>query len=131
MVTFRNQHTDVQAARKQSVTFVGNGVCSLYVTEASCLKKKKIKSFFFFATILSQWDFSYGKFGLLSPVKASCEEWRYPTYAACGVFECFQNPPNSDMDHRIFIVHTDVNACDCTRGYYDTVRESALKVKYS
>ena len=32
------------------------------------------------------------------------------------------------MDHRIFIVRTDVDACDCTRGCTDTVRESALKV---
>ena len=32
------------------------------------------------------------------------------------------------MDYRIFNVHTDVNACDCTRGCTDTVRESALKV---
>ena len=32
------------------------------------------------------------------------------------------------MDYAIFNVHTDVNACDCTRGCADTVRESALKV---
>ena len=32
------------------------------------------------------------------------------------------------MDYGIFNVHTDVNACDCTRGCTDTVRESALKV---
>ena len=32
------------------------------------------------------------------------------------------------MDYRIFNVGTDVSACDCTRGYTDTVRESALKV---
>ena len=32
------------------------------------------------------------------------------------------------MDYRIFIVHTDVNACDCTQGCSDIVRESALKV---
>ena len=32
------------------------------------------------------------------------------------------------MDYGIFNVRTDVNACDCTRGYTDTVRESALKV---
>ena len=29
---------------------------------------------------------------------------------------------------RIFNVHIDVNACDCTRACTDTVRESALKV---
>ena len=48
-----------------------------------------------------------------------------PTYGACWVFKCFHNPPNSDMDYRIFNVHMEANACGCTR---DTVRESALKV---
>ena len=28
------------------------------------------------------------------------------------------NPPNSDMDHRIFNLHTAINACVCTRGLY-------------
>ena len=32
------------------------------------------------------------------------------------------------MDYRIFNLHADVNTCDCTWGYKDTVRESALKV---
>ena len=32
------------------------------------------------------------------------------------------------MDYGIFNVRTDVNACDCTRGCTDTVRDSALKV---
>ena len=36
---------------------------------------------------------------------------------------------NSDMDyHGIFNVRTDVNACDCTQGCTDTLRESALKL---
>ena len=42
-------------------------------------------------------------------------ESRYPAYGACWVFYCFHNPPNFDMDYRIFNVRTDVNACDCTR----------------
>ena len=50
-----------------------------------------------------------------------------PTVHA-SVFQCFHNPPNSDMDYRILNVRTDVNACDCTRGCPDTERESALKV---
>ena len=41
---------------------------------------------------------------------------------------CFHNPPNTDIDYKIFNVRTDVNACDCTRVCTDTVRESALKV---
>ena len=32
------------------------------------------------------------------------------------------------MDYGIFNVRTDVSACDCTGGYMDTIRESALKV---
>ena len=31
------------------------------------------------------------------------------------------------MDYRICNVRTDVNVCNCTLGYTDTVRESALK----
>ena len=38
------------------------------------------------------------------------------------------NPPNSDMDYRIFNLRAGVNACDCTRGCTDTERGSALKV---
>ena len=38
------------------------------------------------------------------------------------VFLCFYNPPNSDMDYRIFNMHTDVNACDFTRGVRTHVR---------
>ena len=47
---------------------------------------------------------------------------------ACWVCLCCHNPPNSDRDYSIFIVRTNVNACDCTRGCRDTERESALKV---
>ena len=32
------------------------------------------------------------------------------------------------MDYRTFNLRSEVNACDCTRGCPDTVRESALKV---
>ena len=34
------------------------------------------------------------------------------------------------MDYGIFNVRTNVNACDCTRGCTDTVKESALKVEF-
>ena len=33
------------------------------------------------------------------------------------------------MDYGVFNVRTDINACDCTRGCTDTVRESALKIE--
>ena len=59
--------------------------------------------------------------------KPAATESCYPTYGACWVFLCFNNPPNSDMNHRIFNMHTDVNASDCAWGCTDTVRESALR----
>ena len=34
------------------------------------------------------------------------------------------------MDYGIFNVRTYINACDCTSGCADTVRESALKVDF-
>ena len=49
-------------------------------------------------------------------------------YGACWVCLCRHNPPNSDMDYRVFIVRTNVSACDCARGCTDTEKESALKV---
>ena len=38
-------------------------------------------------TVLSHWDFSHGKCGLLSPGKPAATESRYPTYGTCWV--CF------------------------------------------
>ena len=72
--------------------------------------------------------FPMGNSGCLLRGKPAATGSRYPTYSPCSVFECFLNPPNSDMDYGIFNMHTDVNACDCTRGCTDTLRESALKV---
>ena len=69
-----------------------------------------------------------GNSGYFPCGKPAATESRYPAYGACWVFLCFYSPPNSDMDYGIFNVRTDVNACDCTRGCRDTVRESALKV---
>ena len=66
-------------------------------------------------------SFSHENVEFLSQEKASCDR----VNAECL---CFRNPPNSDMDYRIFNVHKHVNACDCTRGCTDTVRESVLKV---
>ena len=44
-------------------------------------------------------------------------------HGACWVCLCCYNPPNSGMDYRIFIVCTDVNACDCTRRCMDKSEE--------
>ena len=48
----------------------------------------------------------------------------FVAYGAYWVCMCSHNQPNSDMDYRIFIAYTDVNACDCTQGCVDTKRES-------
>ena len=69
-----------------------------------------------------------GNSGCLPRGKPAATGSCYPTYGACWVFYCFHNLPNSDMDYGIFNVHTDVNACNSTRGCTDTVGESALKV---
>ena len=70
-----------------------------------------------------------GESGCLPRGKLAVTASRYATYGgACWVFWCFHNPPNSDMDYGIFNVCTDFNACACTRGCTDTVRESALEV---
>ena len=39
-------------------------------------------------------------------------------FSACWLFSCFRNPPNSDMECRIFIVHTWSFLCVCIhRGW--------------
>ena len=67
-----------------------------------------------------------GNSGCFPRGKPAVTESRFPTYDACWVFQCFHNPPNSDMDHRIFYERTYFNACDCTQGGTDTLRESVL-----
>ena len=68
-----------------------------------------------------------GNLGCFPQGKPAATESRYPTYCACWVFWCFHNPPHSDFDCGFFNVRTDVNACNCTQGWTDTVRKSALK----
>ena len=75
-----------------------------------------------FTTVLSQWDLSYGTFGLLSPGKSSCDGLALLPNLRC-MLGCF----SVSIDYRIFNVRIDVHAC--TRGCTDTVRESALKEK--
>ena len=58
------------------------------------------------------------------PQRRSCA---IQTNDACWVFQCFYNPPSSDIDYGIFNVHSDVTACDCTRECR-VLWESALKV---
>ena len=62
------------------------------------------------------------------PGESQLQQACYPTNNACWVFQRFNNPPNSDLDYRIFNVRTNVNTWDCMRGCTDTIKESALKV---
>ena len=76
------------------------------------------------------WTSPMGNSGCFSRGKPVATESRYPTYGACRVFWCFDNPPNSDMDYGIFNMRTYVNAYNCTKGCTDIVRESKLKVDW-
>ena len=79
-------------------------------------------------TLLSHWDFSQGEIQVAIPRESQLWYSRYPCWVflrvcvCVCVCVCFHNPPNSDMDYRIFNVHTHVNACDCTQGCMDFVR---------
>ena len=57
-----------------------------------------------------------GNSGCFAQGKPAATESHCPIYGACWVFACFHNPPSFNMDHRMFNMRTDVNACDCTRG---------------
>ena len=81
-------------------------------------------------TVLSQWDFSHGKFGLLSPGESQLRQSRatQPVVHARWCFGVSVIHQTLTWTTGSFNVRTDVNACDCARGCTDTVRESALKV---
>ena len=110
-------------------------ICKCSIPAESCLscshtshtKRQNSILLLFFNTFFNgivqmgfQW-FTYGKW------MPAATKSRYPTYGACWVFKCSHNP-NSDIDYRIFYVHIDVNACNCTWVCMDTVAEFALKV---
>ena len=59
----------------------GNGEQGPYENQSP-----KIISILHFTTVLSHFDFSHGKFRLLSRGKPAATESRYPTYGACWVF---------------------------------------------
>ena len=64
-------------------------------------------SFLFSTTALFHLESSLGKFGLLSPGKASCNRVAPPNLRCMPVVGVF--PANSDMDYRIFSARTDVS----------------------
>ena len=68
------------------------------------------------------------KFGLPYLGKAQKpQEQRYPFLSVCVVFSCVQTMVWLPV-FGIFNMLTDVDACDCTRGCTDTLRESTLEV---
>ena len=84
--------------------------------------------FFFFLQLYCPIGISpVGYSGCFSRGKAAATELRYPTYCACWMFLCFHNPSDSGMDYKIFNVHTDIDACDCTRGMYGRRRKDCTE----
>ena len=84
---------------------------------------------YFFTTVLSQWDFSQGKFGLLSPGKANCDRVARPNV------RCMLGVLGVSLIHRTLT--WTIWSLTCAQmlmhaiahgGCRDTVRESALKV---
>ena len=83
-------------------------------------REKVFKIFYYFSQLYCPNEISpMGNSGWF-PRESQLRQSRYLTYGACWVFYCFHNPPNSGMDYRIFNMHSDVNACDCTQGCTDT-----------
>ena len=69
---------------------------------------------FFLTSVSPRWPFPHWKFGLFFPGKASCDRVALPNQQCM----CFHNPPNSDMNYKVFNVRIDVKNCmrDCLRG---------------
>ena len=84
--------------------------------------KVVLEEFLFFQQLYCPIGISSGCF---PPGKTSCDRVALPNLRCNWLFQCFHNPSNSGMDHRIFNVCTDGNACGCTRGCRNTIRESA------
>ena len=54
-----------------------------------------------------QWISPIGNSGCLPPAESQLRQSRATqTYGACWVVYCFHNPPNPDMDYRVFNVRT-------------------------
>ena len=83
---------------------------------------------FIFTTVFCPGEFLPWECRVPFPGERQLRQSRATQPSVNAEYLCFRNPPNSDMDYRIFNVHKHVNACDCTRGCTDTVRESVLKV---
>ena len=85
-------------------------------------------TFTFFNCIVPFWISPMGKFGSFPGGEPAAMSHATQPAVHAWSFLCFHNPPNSDMDYQIFNICKDVNACLCTWGCMDTVKESALKV---
>ena len=83
---------------------------------------------FIFTTVFCPGEFLPWECRVPFPGERQLRQSRATQPSVNAEYLCFRNSPNSDMDYRIFNVHKHVNACDCTRGCTDTVRESVLKV---
>ena len=104
----------------------GNGNSNIF--KVGLVRNFSFFYFYFLQLYCSNGISLIGNSGCLPRGKPAAIELRYSTYGACWVFWCLHNPSNSAMDYGIFNVRTDVNACDCTRGCTDTLKEPAMKV---
>ena len=50
-------------------------------------------------------------YDFIVPWKSQLQQFCHPTHSACWVYQCFHNPPNSDMDYGILNVHNVVFFC--------------------
>ena len=62
--------------------------------------------FIHFITLLIPWGKCRPPYLGMATVYSSRKSSANQSYSACWVFTCFCNPPNSDMDYRIFNVRT-------------------------
>ena len=96
---------DLQMALKKNKDHLGNRYIEGQIPECMALLSVCI-SLFIFTTVFSDLGFLHGKL-------PAATELLDLTYSACWMFQCFHNPPNSDMDHWIsnvpiwsFCLHT-------------------------
>ena len=74
--------------------------------------------FFFLTTVLSHWDFSHGKFRLLSLRKASCDSCATQPAVHAGYFSVSIIYWTLDVNYRIFHMHTEMLMHAMANGVY-------------
>ena len=81
-----------------------------------------------FITVLWHWDFSHGKFNLLSQGKARCDNHATQPVVHARCLSVFITHRTLTWTTGSLIMHTNVDACNSILGCTDTLRETTLKV---